>query len=55
VARLRPVIQTKGSTTGFASEREEIELVAVGVLAVRSKQCRVFLVHLGEACLLLRI
>ena len=42
------VVETVGSFTGFAAEREEIELVAVGVLTVGTDCFEVF-VHAGES------
>ena len=41
------VVEAVGTFTGFAAEREEIELVAVGVLAVCTDRFEVF-VHAGE-------
>lgn len=41
------VVETVGPFTGFAAEREEIELVAVGVLTVGTDRFEVF-VHAGE-------
>lgn len=41
------VVETVGSFTGFAAKREEVELVAVGVLAVGTDGFEVF-VHAGE-------
>jgi len=42
------MVETKGSTTGFAAEWEEIELVAVGVLAMGADEGGVFFVHFDE-------
>ena len=39
------MVETEGSAARFASERKEIELVAIGVLAMRADQCGVFFVH----------
>lgn len=41
------VVETVGTFTGFAAEGEEIELVAVGVLAVGSNRFEVF-VHASK-------
>lgn len=42
------VVETVSSLTGFAAEREEIELVAVGVLTVGTDGFEVF-VHASES------
>lgn len=47
------VVEAVGTFAGFAAEREEIELVAVGVLAVGADGFDVF-VHGGEGLGLLR-
>jgi hypothetical protein len=39
------VVETEGSATGFAAEGEEVELVAVSVLAVGAYEGWVFFVH----------
>lgn len=41
------MVEAVGAFTGFAAEREEIELVAVGVLTVGTDRFEIF-VHGGE-------
>lgn len=43
------VIKAEGATARFAAERKEVELVAVGVLAVGADERGVFFVHACEA------
>ena len=42
------MIKTEYAAAGFASEGEEIESVAVGVLAMGADEGWVFLVHFAE-------
>ena len=42
MSRLGAVIETVGTFAGFAAEREEIKLVAVGVLAVGTDCFEIF-------------
>jgi hypothetical protein len=42
------MLKTENSAAGFASEREEIELITVGKLAMGADEGWVFLVHFAE-------
>jgi hypothetical protein len=42
------MLKTEYSAAGFASEREEIELIAIGKLAVGADEGWVFFVHFAE-------
>jgi hypothetical protein len=48
VCGLRPVVETVGAMAGVAAEREEVELVAVGVLAVCADGLEIGGVEHGE-------
>ena len=45
MSSLGAVIEAEGAIAGFAAEREEVELVAVGVLAVCAEEGCIFFVH----------
>jgi hypothetical protein len=49
MASFGSVVKTKCPATGFATEWEEVELIAIRILAMRPDQGRVFLVHFDEA------
>ena len=48
VSRLGPVVEAECVVAGVAAEGEEVELVAVGELAVRADGFEVVVVHFGE-------
>lgn len=45
---LRPVVETECAEAGLAFEGEEVELVAVGVLAVFADQSSILLIYLRK-------